>query len=126
MEAGRARGAGWKRPSPQNAACTSEAGDRGAFFSPTLRFSRSRGCGFRFSRAAERAADLQNVDCPAGLAEEDAAGNLPTLIDGVAGRVDDGDIRAHGPKLLGDIPTGQIAPELDIGDDDIDAFPALQ
>jgi hypothetical protein len=48
------------------------------------------------------------------------------MIDGVAGRVDDGDIRAGSPESLGDIPPGQIVPKLNIGDDDIDPSPILQ
>ena len=68
----------------------------------------------------------QNVERPAGLAEKDAAGDLSSLIDGIAGRVDYRDIRTRGPKLLGDVPTGRTASQLNIRDDGIDPFLSLQ
>ena len=70
--------------------------------------------------ATKAAAHLQDVPRPVGLSEEDTSGNASTSIAAGAGRVDDGDIRALSPEFLGYIPTGQIVPELDIGNDDID------
>lgn len=126
MEAGRARAAARSEILAAGPKTPRTAGTGSTFFSPATEISQARGSAFRAAGTAERTTDFQNVDCSAGLAEKDAAGNLARVIDRVTGCVDDGDVRARRPEPLGDIPTGQIAPQLDIGDDDIDPLPALQ
>jgi len=76
--------------------------------------------------AAKAAAHLQDIPCPEGLAKEDASRNATTSITSGPGCVDDRDILARSSEFLGDIPTGQIVPKMNIGDDDIDPMPILQ
>jgi len=74
----------------------------------------------------ESATCFGNVGHSVGLAEKDATGNHSSAIDGPAGCVDDGDIRARSSELLCDVPTGQTSPEANIGDDHIDPLPIVQ
>src|SRR6185312_9682869 len=130
MEAGHARGRGVEatvprgsRPSNCRAPLTPATV---GFPRPAQRFSRTRGSVFGPDGTVESATCFGNVGHSVGLAEKDATGNHSSAIDGPAGCVDDGDIRARSSELLCDVPTGQTSPEANIGDDHIDPLPIVQ